>query len=85
LEEFIPTNQTDVKMDAIKIENKDLKVRIAKIKEELTVQERSSKTAINKIYELKDEEKRTLAKSSHSITASLKELKSASLTEINEL
>lgn len=86
LEEFIPSNQTDVKMDAIKIENKDLRSKINRMKEELTAQERSSKSVINKIYELKGEEKqRTLAKSTSSITASLKELKSASLNEITEL
>lgn len=42
-------------MDAIKIENRELRGKITKLKEELTVQERSSKTAINKIYELKGE------------------------------
>lgn len=72
-------------MDALKIENKELKGRITRLKEELTNQEKNSKTVINKIYELKGEEKRTLMKSTHSITASLKEMKSASLNEISEL
>jgi hypothetical protein len=73
-------------MEAIKIENKELRSRITRLKEELTTQERSSKTVINKIYELKGEEKqRALAKSTSSITASLKELKSASVHEISEL
>lgn len=67
-------------MDAIKIENKELRSKINRLKEELTLQEKSSKSVINKIYELKESEKqRTLAKSTSSITASLKELKSASV------
>jgi hypothetical protein len=70
-------------MDAIKIENRELRSKITRLKEELTAQERSSKTVINKIYELKGEEKqRALAKSTSSISASLRELKSGSLTEI---
>ena len=67
-------------MDAIKIENKELRSKINRLKEGLTLQEKNSKSVINKIYELKESEKqRTLAKSTSSITASLKELKSASV------
>jgi len=67
-------------MDAIKIENKELRSKINRLKEGLTLQEKNSKSVINKMYELKESEKqRTLAKSTSSITASLKELKSASV------
>jgi hypothetical protein len=67
-------------MDAVKIENKELRSKINRLKEGLTLQEKNSKSVINKIYELKESEKqRTLAKSTSSITASLKELKSASV------
>ena len=67
-------------MDAVKIENKELRSKINRLKEGLTLQEKSSKSVINKIYELKESGKqRTLAKSTSSITASLKELKSASV------
>lgn len=37
-------------MDSLRIENKELKGKINRIKEELTEQEKSSKVAINKIY-----------------------------------
>jgi hypothetical protein len=67
-------------MDAVKIENKELRSKINRLKEGLTLQEKNSKSVINKMYELKESEKqRTLAKSTSSITASLKELKSASV------
>ena len=85
MKEFLPSNESDIKMDSLRIENKELKGRINRIKEELTEQEKSSKVAIGKIYELKDSEKRGLVRSSSQITASLREIKSVSLSEINEL
>lgn len=84
LQEFLPNNQADEKLDALKVENRELKGKINRIKEFLNTQEKNSKSAIFKIYELKQEEKKSLVKSMLP-TASLKQFKSLSPTELSEL
>lgn len=85
LGEFIPSNEGDSKMESLRLENKELKHKISKVKETLTIQEKNSQATIGKIYELKDEGRKALAKSSRQISTSLKIIKQSSLSEITEL
>ena len=58
LDEFLVTSDPDGKMDSIKGENKQLRHQIAALKNQLQQQEKYSQETIDKLYHLKDEEKR---------------------------
>ena len=82
----VPPGDADPKMDIIKRDNRELKAQIIGLKAQLRRQENASKETLNKMYELKDEEKRGIrSKTSRKISSSLREIRSTSLSEIAQL
>ena len=74
-----------LRLARFKKENKELRQKISVLKGQLSSQEKHSQETLDKLYHLKDEEKRGLSRSSREISKSLKEIKRTSLTEINSL